>query len=66
MANGKLVVSDLDFTDIKDNLKKFLQSQTQFQDYDFEGFFIINSIRHIILQYSLYGISSKYVNKRII
>ena len=37
MANGKLVVSDLDFTDIKDNLKKFLQSQTQFQDYDFEG-----------------------------
>ena len=37
MANGKLVVSDLDFTDIKENLKKFLQSQTQFQDYDFEG-----------------------------
>ena len=30
MANGKLVVSDLDFTDIKENLKKFLQSQTQF------------------------------------
>jgi len=37
MANSKLVVSDLDFTDIKENLKKFLQSQTQFQDYDFEG-----------------------------
>ena len=37
MANGKLLVSDLDFTDIKDNLKKFLQSQSQFQDYDFEG-----------------------------
>ena len=37
MANSKLVVSDLDFTDIKDNLKKFLQSQSQFQDYDFEG-----------------------------
>ena len=37
MANGKLVVSDLDFSDIKDNLKKFLQSQSQFQDYDFEG-----------------------------
>ena len=37
MANGKLIVSDLDFSDIKDNLKKFLQSQTQFQDYDFEG-----------------------------
>ena len=37
MANSKLVVSDLDFSDIKDNLKKFLQSQSQFQDYDFEG-----------------------------
>ena len=37
MANSKLVVSDLDFSDIKDNLKTFLQSQSQFQDYDFEG-----------------------------
>ena len=37
MANSKLIVSDLDFSDIKDNLKKFLQSQSQFQDYDFEG-----------------------------
>ena len=36
MANGKLV-SDLDFINIKHNLKSFLQSQTQFQDYDFEG-----------------------------
>ena len=37
MANSKLVVSDLDFNDIKRNLKTFLQSQSQFQDYDFEG-----------------------------
>ena len=37
MANSKLIVSDLDFNDIKRNLKTFLQSQSQFQDYDFEG-----------------------------
>lgn len=30
-------VQDLDFDNIKDNLKSFLQNQTQFQDYDFEG-----------------------------
>ena len=34
---AKLTVSDLDFINIKQNLKSFLQSQTQFQDYDFEG-----------------------------
>ena len=33
----KLVVSDYDFDAIKINLKSFLQGQTQFQDYDFEG-----------------------------
>ena len=37
MANGKLSVSELDFNLIKTNLKTFLQSQTAFQDYDFEG-----------------------------
>ena len=37
MANGKLSVSELDFINIKNNLKTFLQSQTAFQDYDFEG-----------------------------
>jgi len=30
-------VQDLDFDKIKVNLKQYLQSQTQFQDYDFEG-----------------------------
>ena len=34
---AKLTVSDLDFINIKQNLKSFLQSQSQFQDYDFEG-----------------------------
>ena len=30
-------LSDFDFDDIKANLKSFLQGQSQFQDYDFEG-----------------------------
>ena len=37
MSQHKLEVSELDFDKIKDNLRTFLQSQTQFQDYDFEG-----------------------------
>ena len=35
--SNKLSVSELDFDLIKNNLKTFLQSQKQFQDYDFEG-----------------------------
>ena len=37
MASNKLEVSDFDFDSIKANLKTFLQSQTEFQDYNFEG-----------------------------
>ena len=37
MAQHKLQISELDFDKIKSNLKTFLQSQTQFQDYDFDG-----------------------------
>lgn len=38
MANtSKLRVTELDFDDIKSNLKTFLQSQSEFTDYDFEG-----------------------------
>src|SRR5210317_1597847 len=37
MASNKLTVSDLDFDSIKSNLKTFLQNQSEFQDYDFEG-----------------------------
>ena len=37
MATNKLTVSDLDFDAIKTNLKTFLQSQSEFQDYNFEG-----------------------------
>jgi hypothetical protein len=37
MANARLQISDLDFDQIKENLKNYLQQQTTFQDYDFEG-----------------------------
>ncbi len=38
MANNKRIkVNDLDFDEIKNNLKNFLAGQEQFQDYDFEG-----------------------------
>ena len=33
----RLKVTELDFDDIKDNLKIFLKGQSQFKDYDFEG-----------------------------
>jgi hypothetical protein len=37
MADSYLKVSDVDFDDIRNNLKTFLTTQTQFRDYDFEG-----------------------------
>ena len=37
MANARLNITDLDFDQIKLNLKTYLQQQTEFQDYDFEG-----------------------------
>ena len=39
MATEKIAlrVSELDFLEIRENLKTFLQSQTEFQDFDFEG-----------------------------
>jgi hypothetical protein len=36
-ANSALVVSDLDFDTIRNNLVAFLSSQSQFKDYDFDG-----------------------------
>lgn len=36
-ANTALRISELDFDSIKNNLKNYLRSQTEFQDYDFEG-----------------------------
>ena len=37
MANARLQISDLDFDQIKTNLKAYLKQQSQFQDYDFDG-----------------------------
>ena len=36
-SSNKLKITDLEFDDIKSNLKTFLKAQTEFQDYDFEG-----------------------------
>lgn len=36
-ANNSIRVSELDFDTIKNNLKTFLRSQSEFQDFDFEG-----------------------------
>lgn len=36
-ANTALRVTELDFDGIKENLKNYLRSQSQFQDFDFEG-----------------------------
>ena len=37
MANSKINVTDLDFDQIKNNLKEYLRGQSEFTDYDFEG-----------------------------
>jgi len=37
MANQKIQVAELDFDQIKANLKEFLKGQNTIQDYDFEG-----------------------------
>ena len=36
-SNTALRVTELDFESIKDNLKTFLRSQSEFQDFDFDG-----------------------------
>src|SRR6056300_550176 len=36
-ANTYLQVTELDFGQIRNNLKSYLSTQTQFKDYDFEG-----------------------------
>jgi len=36
-SNTALRVTELDFNSIKENLKTYLRSQTEFQDFDFEG-----------------------------
>lgn len=60
MANTNfLSVSELDFSNIKQNLKTFLQSQDQFADYDFDGSNL--SVLLDILAYNTY-LNSFYLN----
>lgn len=37
MANNKISITELDFDNIKSSLKAYMQSQTEFSDYNFEG-----------------------------
>ena len=37
MPDSKLQVTELDFDDIKNNLKTYLKGQSEFSDYNFEG-----------------------------
>ena len=37
MASNKIRVTDLEFDDIKTNLKNYLSAQSEFVDYDFTG-----------------------------
>jgi hypothetical protein len=37
MSNKRIQVSDLDYNQIRENLKTFLRGQTEFSDYDFDG-----------------------------
>ena len=60
MANtGFLSVSDASFDGIKNNLKSFLKSKTEFKDYDFEGS-NLNSLVDV-LSYNTY-MNSFYLN----
>ena len=36
-SKGKMEITQLDFDNIKSNLKTYLKGQTEFTDYDFEG-----------------------------
>ena len=58
-ANNSLRVADLDFTSIRNNLKTYLNSQSEFTDYNFEGSGL--SVLLDILAYNTYY-NSFYLN----
>ena len=58
-ANSYLRVTELDFEDIRTNLKSFLSTQTEFKDYDFEGSAISNLLD--VLAYNTHY-NAYYVN----
>ena len=58
-ANSAIRVTDLNFNQIKNNLKTFLRAKPEFTDYDFEGSALSNLID--LLAYNTYQ-QSVYVN----
>ena len=52
-SKGKMEITQLDFDNIKSNLKTYLKGQTEFTDYDFEGSGMTSIIRYSSLQYTL-------------
>ena len=58
-ANNALKVTDINFDSIKSNLKTYLSSQSQFNDYDFEGSAMATIID--LLSYNTY-MNSVYAN----
>jgi len=59
MANSSLTLSSLDFDTLKENLKKFLMSQSTFVDYNFEGSNI--NVLLDVMSYNSY-LNSFYLN----
>ena len=59
MANSALVLTSLDFDTLKSQLKTFLQSQSQFKDYDYEGSNM--NVLLDVLSYNTY-LNSFYLN----
>ena len=51
-ANSSIVLTQLDFNEFKNSLKTYLQEQSEFQDYDFEGSNI--SVLLDVLAYNTY------------
>ena len=61
-TDKRLDISELDFDDIKTNLKTFLRNQTELTDYDFEGSGLSNILD--VLAYSLSFYECKSTCKR--
>ena len=59
MANSSISLTSLDFADYKNSLKKYLQSQSQFQDYNFDASNL--SVILDILSYNTY-LNAFYMN----
>ena len=60
----RLNITELDFDNIKQNLKTYLSKQKEFTDYDFEGSGMVRIVRLTILQYTLQCFVFEHVGKR--